>query len=131
MTKRLTAQDYTVGWLCALPQSELAAATQMLDERHTPIPMTIDDDDNSYTYGDINGHNVVIACLPPGQPGKISSQRLVQPLRRSFPGMKIHIFVGIGGGVPRRPPPEDPLEDIRLGDVVVGWAERTGDPAVV
>ena len=82
-------------------------------------------------YGSINHHNVVIACLPPGQPGKVSASRLVHPLSQSFPNIKIHLFVGIGGGVPRRPPPENAEEDIHLGDVVVGWAEQTGVPAVV
>ena len=128
---RFTPKDYTVAWLCALPQTELAAATQMLDSRHAALQLPVDDDDNSYTYGNINGHNVIIACLPPGQPGKISSQRLIHPLKKSFPNLKLHLFVGIGGGVPRNPEPEDPRNDIRLGDVVVGWAERTGDPAIV
>lgn len=128
---RLAPHDYTVGWLCALPESELAAATRMLDHRHFALQLILDDDDNTYTYGSINGHNVVIACLPPTQPGILSAQRLVQPLKKSFPKMKLHLFVGIGGGVPRTPSLEDPDKDIHLGDVVVGWTENPGDPAVV
>lgn len=127
---QLPAESYTVGWLCALARSELVAARQMLDRRHKPCDLPCDDE-NTYTYGSINGHNVVIACLPPGMPGTISALRLTQPLSRSFPNMKIHLFVGIGGGVPRSPPPDDPEQDIHLGDVVVGWAEQPGVPAVV
>ena len=128
--KRLTAQAYTVAWLCALPFSELVVATSMLDEEHQSLsPPT--HDENSYTYGSINGHHVVIACLPPGQPGKVSASKLVQPLSQSFPNLKIHLFVGIGSGVPRIPPPEDPEKDIHLGDVVIGWAEQAGVPGVV
>ena len=127
---QLKSLDYTVAWLCALPKSELVAATMMLDERHEELRLS-KQDKNQYTYGSINGHNIVVVCLPPGQPGKLSGLRLVQPLSQSFPNLRIHLFVGIGGGVPRNPSPEDPQQDIHLGDVVVGWAEKTGDPGVV
>jgi nucleoside phosphorylase len=127
---RLDRSDYTVGWLCALPLSELVAAKRMLDERHEHVQLDVDDD-NSYVYGSINGNNVVIACLPPGRPGTLSAARLIQPLSRSFPNMRIHLFVGIGGGVPYNPPLDAPEKDIHLGDVVVGWADETGAPAVV
>ena len=128
--KRLTAQAYTVAWLCALPLSELVVATAMLNEEHEPLSPPAHDD-NFYTYGSINGHNVVIACMPPGLPGKVSASNLVQPLRQSFPNLKIHLFVGTGGGVPRIPHPDNPEKDIHLGDVVIGWAERAGVPGVV
>ena len=127
---KLKPSDYTVAWLCALPKSELVAATMMLDERHEELRLN-QQDRNLYTYGSINGHNVVLSCLPPGQPGKLSGLRLVQPLSQSFPNLRIHLFVGIGGGVPRNPPPEDSQQDVHLGDVVVGWAVKTGDPGVV
>jgi len=127
---RLDRSDYTVGWLCALPLSELVAAKRMLDESHEPLRLDAHDD-NSYAYGSINGHNVVIACLPPGQPGTVSAARLIQPLSRSFPNMRMHLLVGIGGGVPYNPPLDAPEKDIHLGDVVVGWADETGAPAVV
>lgn len=124
-------QDYTVGWLCALPRSELTAARRMLDRPHKdPVNLNADDE-NSYFFGDINGHKVVITCMPPEETGILSAQKLVQPLKRSFPNMILHLFVGIGGGIPRNPPSKDPNEDIHLGDVVVGWAERAGVPAVV
>ncbi len=126
----LSAEDYTVGWLCALPKSELVAAIKMLDTKHPTLQLG-DNDSNTYTYGSINRHNVVIACMPPGMPGPVSAQKLVQPLNKSFPNMRIHLFVGIGGGVPRNSVPQDPNKDVHLGDVVVGWAEETGAPSVV
>ena len=61
-TKRQSSDDYTVGWISALPL-EMAAAKAMLDEIHD----TLDDrliDDNVYTLGTMCGYNVVIACLP-------------------------------------------------------------------
>ena len=127
---RLTAQAYTVAWLCALPLSELVVATAMLDEEHDPLSLP-SHDENSYTYGSINAHNVVVACMPPGQPGKVSASKLVQPLSQSFPNLKIHLFVGVGGGVPRIPPPDNPDKDVHLGDVVIGCAEEAGVPGVV
>ena len=128
---RLDHRDYTVGWLCAIAESELIAAKKMLDNRHKPPANPNQYDENVYEFGDINEHNVVIACMPPGQPGLVSSQRLVHPLKQSFPNLSIHLFVGIGGGIPRTPSLTDPDEDIHLGDVIVGWADRTGIPAIV
>ena len=128
---QFTNQDYTVVWLCALVKSELTAARKMLDHPHQDPVKFNKADGNSYFFGDIEGHNIVIACMPPGQPGNLSSQKLVQPLKQSFPNVEIHLFVGIGGGIPRNPPTKDPKMDVHLGDIVVGWAEQTGVPAVI
>ena len=127
---------YKVAWLCALPESELVAARMMLDHEHRKSAHENDSDHNTYYFGDINGHNVVITCMPPGLPGNVSASTTVQQLRASFPNVKIYLFVGVGGGVPRRFQPrdpwkDDPSKDIYLGDVVIGWAERTGVPSVV
>ena len=130
-TKRLLRrEEYTVAWLCALPLSEAVAAWTMLDEEHEELPQD-DNDENTYTYGSIKGHNIVIACMPPGQPGKVSASRMVQSLPISFPNLRIQLFVGIGGGIPCDPPTEDATKDIHLGDVVVGWPDETGASAVV
>ncbi|KAL8878667.1 MAG: hypothetical protein Q9198_003574 [Flavoplaca austrocitrina] len=105
----------------------------MLDHHHEkpePDQWLNDSDNNYYFYGDLNGHNVVIAPMPVAQPGKVSAQMLVAPLSSSFPRIRIALFVGIGGGVPRCPSPLDAIDDIRLGDVVIGWADP-GVPAVV
>ena len=103
----------------------------MLDEEHeSPINVN-EHDENSYIFGRIGGHNIVVACMPPQITGNLSAQKLVQPLRRSFPKMILHLFVGIGGGIPHNPPSRDSNEDIHLGDIVIGWAEQSGIPAVV
>jgi hypothetical protein len=62
---RLGRDDYSVGWICALPV-ELKAARAMLDEQHQ-LPAQRDVDNNSYTVGHIGIHNVVIAVLPAGR----------------------------------------------------------------
>lgn len=56
--------DYTVGWICALPDPELIAACGMLDEEHPMLLAADPEDTNSYTVGKIGPHDVVIACLP-------------------------------------------------------------------
>jgi nucleoside phosphorylase len=127
---QLKTDNYTVAWLCALPESELLAALYSLDEEHDPPNLKLADS-NSYHYGSINGHNIVIACMPPGDPGIVSANSLVQPLRANFRFLRIHLFVGLGGGVPFDPPCPLAKDDIHLGDVVIGWSSEVGGPAVV
>ncbi|PKX99697.1 hypothetical protein P168DRAFT_245669, partial [Aspergillus campestris IBT 28561] len=79
--------DYTVGWLCALSE-EMAAAEAMLDETHESLPLP-ESDDNSYTFGKVGGHCIVIACLP----GNLLSLHLDALFR-------FGLMVGIGGGIP-------------------------------
>ena len=126
---QLKREQYTVGWLCALWKSELLAARAMLDEEHEDVDLPYGDE-NAYTLGSIDGHHIVIACMPAGQPGAISASRLVEPLKRSFPRLQMHLFVGIGGGVPRNPVSQRPEENMFLGDVV-GWPQEVGANAVV
>ncbi|KAL4903146.1 hypothetical protein BDW74DRAFT_169079 [Aspergillus multicolor] len=104
-------QDYTVGWICALPK-ELAAAQALLDELHPPLPQD-SSDLNNYTLGRMGAHNVVMACLPSGVMGTVSAARVANNMRSTFRCLRFGLMVGIGGGVPG-------AEDVRLGDVVVG-----------
>ncbi|VUC27870.1 unnamed protein product [Clonostachys rosea] len=107
----LTFDDYTVGWVCALP-IEMAAAIAMLDCTHEVLPKK-PGDDNEYGFGNIGSHNIVIACLPSGHYGTNSAAVVANNMKRSFPSLETRLMVGIGGGVPLN-------ADIRLGDVVVG-----------
>ncbi|OHE97752.1 hypothetical protein CORC01_06957 [Colletotrichum orchidophilum] len=110
---------YTVAWICALP-IELVAAEAMLDEKHDVLPSrafygnAYTTDTNTYTLGNIEGHNVVITCLPADQYGTNNAANVVTNLVRTFPSTRLALMVGIGGGVPSS------ARDIRLGDVVVG-----------
>jgi nucleoside phosphorylase len=106
MAKRHLREDYTVGWVCALP-IELAAAQEMLGFDH-----------DLYTLGRIGKHNVVIACLPKGQTGTNSAATVAAQMMSAFTSIRFGLMVGIGGGVPT------PEADIRLGDVVVSQPEK-------
>lgn len=108
----LPNEDYTVGWICALPL-EAAAATSMLDEIHEEPRKRLPNDHNVYTLGHIGEHNVVIACLPAGVYGTNSAATVATQMLSSFESIRIGLMVGIGGGVP------SVERDIRLGDVVV------------
>lgn len=113
MAQQLRCEDYTVGWVCALPV-ELAAAQEMLDEEHI-TPQYDAHDTNLYTCGRIGEHNVVIACLPEGQTGTTSAATVATQMKTTFSATRFGLMVGIGGGVPS----EDGVSDVRLGDVVV------------
>ncbi|KJJ33049.1 putative kinesin light chain [Aspergillus flavus AF70] len=107
----LTHDQYTIAWICALPL-EMAAACAMLTKAHTPLPKA-STDPNAYELGELNGHFIVIACLPAGVYGKVSAATVVSRMRLTFPRLQFGLMVGIGGGVPSN------SNDIRLGDVVV------------
>lgn len=107
----LAHDDYTIAWICALPL-EAAAARAMLDETHDPLPIP-SSNTNAYTLGEVNGHHIVITCLPASVIGKVSAATIVSRMRSTFPRLQYGLMVGIGGGVPGK------NNDIRLGDVVV------------
>lgn len=109
--RRTRPDNYTVGWVCALP-IELAAAQEMLDERHEDSYRNANNT-NIYTLGRIGRHNVVIACLPYGQMGTNSAAAVAAQMQSAFMSIQFWLVVGIGGGVPKAD------QDIRLGDVVV------------
>ncbi|KAJ4016030.1 hypothetical protein NW752_006964 [Fusarium irregulare] len=110
--------QYTVGWICALPL-EMAAAKGMLDELH-PDPLQRDPGDhNTYRLGEVCGHNVVVACLPAGNFGVTSAATVATHMLRTFKSVRFGLMVGIGGGIPSA------SHDIRLGDVVVSQPGAT------
>ncbi|KAF2195923.1 purine and uridine phosphorylase [Zopfia rhizophila CBS 207.26] len=121
----LRYEDYTIGWISALPE-EAEAATHMLDDRDNGRFPFRPGDDNQYTPGEIAGHKVVIACLPKRTTGTVSAATLVSQMRQSFPNLRYGLMVGIGAGVPGQN--LDP--DIRLGDVVVASPSDISDSPV-
>jgi nucleoside phosphorylase len=106
-----THDDYKIAWICALPL-EVAAARVMLNRTHSPLPNP-STDSNAYELGELNGHYVVITCLPAGVYGTVAAANVVSRMRSTFPRLQHGLMVGIGGGVPGK------NNDIRLGDVVV------------
>ncbi|KAJ5916862.1 hypothetical protein N7504_000877 [Penicillium tannophilum] len=104
--------SYTVAWICAL-EEEYFCACRMLDEEYDGPEISEDNDDNTYVYGRITKHYVVIGCLPAGRYGTNSAARVARDMVRTFPRLRFALMVGIGGGAPTT------RNNIRLGDVVV------------
>jgi nucleoside phosphorylase len=110
--------EYTVGWICALP-SELAAAIAMLDEEYEGLKHQDSSDTNTYRLGRIGNHNVVMTCLPAGVHGIVPAASGSNNMARTFESLRFGLMVGIGGGAPNK------ANDIRLGDIVVSQPSGT------
>ncbi|PTB54394.1 hypothetical protein M431DRAFT_483175 [Trichoderma harzianum CBS 226.95] len=109
--KQLSYHAYTFGWICAL--------RCLLDEQHEQLPSAARDD-NSYLLGRMAGHNVVIAFTGSGNYGTNAAAQPTVHMIRPLHNIRFGLLVGVGGGAPNRPDPHDPLNDVRLRDVVVG-----------
>jgi nucleoside phosphorylase len=118
---RSTCDTYTVGWVATLP-CELDAAVLNLDHQHGDFSAD-PDDRNSYTLGEMSGHNVVIVFPGLGRSGIAPATHIVSNMMRTFRKIRFVLLVGIGGGAPGAPNARNPMRDIRLGDVVVGCPE--------
>ncbi|EWZ46459.1 hypothetical protein FOZG_02598 [Fusarium oxysporum Fo47] len=123
--RELDAALYTIAWVAPL-EIEAQAARHMLDNRHDGKFPISRGDDYVFLAGDINGQNIVIATLPPGQEyGTGSAAALASQIKKFFTNLWFGLLVGVTAGLPnlRKIPPID----IRLGDVLVGLSE--GDSA--
>ncbi|KAF3317211.1 hypothetical protein TWF173_000457 [Orbilia oligospora] len=92
----------------------MAAAVAMLDKVHAnPNLKKHTSDNNTYTLGEINNHNIAIACLPFRLYGTTPAATVAGQMSSTFTSIGSWLMVGIGGGVPSA------KVDIRLGDIVV------------
>ncbi|KAH8822041.1 hypothetical protein F5884DRAFT_894735 [Xylogone sp. PMI_703] len=115
--RKLSHEEYTVGWICPL-KVEKVAALEMLDEEHDALEQP-PADHNVYNLGSIGGHNVVITGLH--QAGNSPAATAVAQMLTTFPKVRFGLLVGIGGGVPVK----TESGFIRLGHVVV--SKPTGE----
>jgi hypothetical protein len=58
---RLLFEDYSVGWICAVPIS--AGGLPRHARLHSPAVVKKLEDANPYEFGNIGYHNTVLACL--------------------------------------------------------------------
>ncbi|GLA02670.1 hypothetical protein AnigIFM60653_002195 [Aspergillus niger] len=117
MPPRFDTSVYTVGWVCAI-KDEVTASRAFLDEEHEQPPRR-PNDNNVHIVGAMGEHKVVIAFPGAGSYGADVIAHTVAHMVRTFQNIRFGLMVGIGGGAPSAPDPKDPLNDIRLGDVVV------------
>ena len=126
----LNCSDYHVAWICPVADIELLPARLMLDEEHPTPPYDTHYDENTYICGAINSHAVVIGTCPQGETGNVNAGRLTGSMFKTFPNIRMAVLVGIGGGIPSPEVSRDSLENVHLGDVVVGWPGNS-EPACV
>ncbi|KAL4864489.1 nucleoside phosphorylase domain-containing protein [Aspergillus spectabilis] len=117
ISKQLHHGAYAVGWITYL-YCELLAARALLDEEHEGLPCP--QDPNTYILGRMGSHNVAIVFPGEGISGIAPTTEMVTHMVRTFPHIRFGLLVGTGGGAPGPPDLENPYNDIRLGDVVVG-----------
>jgi nucleoside phosphorylase len=116
--------EYTVGWICALP-IEMAAAKGMMDEEHgDPQTPPQQADQNTYILGRIGKFKVVVACLPKDEIGSSSAAAVARDMLHTFPNIRVGLLVGIGAGIPDYE--SNDVRDIRLGDVVISSDKENG-----
>ncbi|KAI9148795.1 kinesin light chain [Paramyrothecium foliicola] len=128
--KKLHRTNYYVAWIAPVSDLELLPSRLMLDEEHQTPDYDTSYDDNIYICGSMAGHNVVIATCPPGLTGNVNAGHVTGSMFKTFPGIRMALLVGIGGGVPVAYSSDDPTKNIHLGDVVIGWP-GDGGPACV
>ncbi|EGX49042.1 hypothetical protein AOL_s00079g263 [Orbilia oligospora ATCC 24927] len=117
--KTIPIEEYKIGWISALP-IEFAAARAVLDEEYeAPEPYTRLRDDNAYVFGRIGSHNTIIACLPAGRYGTASAAAVASQMYNTFPGIKLSLMVGVGGGAPSGR--NDIREDSVRGKIYQNW----------
>ncbi|RVD84000.1 uncharacterized protein DFL_005767 [Arthrobotrys flagrans] len=119
MAAKLRRDDYSVGWICAIP-IEIEAARKALDKIHPKLTIP-HGDENCYEFGEINGHNVVISWLPRAKYGLTNAAIVATRMRTTFTRLRFGLMVGVGGGAPSS------SNDIRLGDLVISQpTDRSG-----
>jgi hypothetical protein len=80
--RSLPPDQYTVGWICALP----IAAKAMLDEVHSPINSQTKADENNYALGSIGRHNVTLTCFT--EYGVVSAAVAAISMQNTFPRLR-------------------------------------------
>jgi hypothetical protein len=79
--------SYRLARICAL-QEEYRAACKMLDVSHFPTPQgmeAIANDENTYVFGKLEDHYVVLGWLPRGRMGIVNTPNVARDIIRSFP----------------------------------------------
>lgn len=108
--------DFRVALFCAL-SLEADAADAVFDEHWDDyqdfLPSKAAGDVNTYTFGRIGRHHVVLVHL--AAMGKVHSASAAAQCRTSFPNIELALIVGICGVAPYTPD----NEEIVLGDVII------------
>ncbi|KAJ5584296.1 uncharacterized protein N7459_004096 [Penicillium hispanicum] len=109
----LSHSDFTIAWITT-SRKDFTAAQQVLDDASHDAELELPKEDlNTYFYGRVGTHNILVMCLERRPYGTISASKAADGMLSSFPLIRVVLIVGTASGVPT-------LEDVRLGDVVIG-----------
>lgn len=107
-------ESYKIGIICALGK-ETNAVQSSFDHFFLAVeerPKTLKGDKNSYSFGTICGHHVVLAGI--GGTGNVPATDVAKDMERSFPSIELCLVVGICGVIPQYKE-----KQFILGDVVI------------
>ncbi|KAL4907770.1 hypothetical protein BDW74DRAFT_175552 [Aspergillus multicolor] len=83
----------------------------------------------SHILGTIGDHKVAVASVRcQNQSAAGDANLVIWDLLNTFPNIRVLVMVGIGAGMPDYE--SNPVQDVRLGDVVVGAASNGSDGGV-
>jgi hypothetical protein len=119
-TGTLTYEDFTVGWICRLPQV-FEAARDMLDEEYSTLSFP---DSHTYVLGKIGKHNVVIADPFSKALNWKSPSTVALKMISTFFNIRFIISTGVGSSS------STSSRHLRLGDVVVGTPDGSHNGVV-
>lgn len=105
--------------LCALKLEADAVETQISTFYNSQDYGIADGDPNTYTLGQLGGHDVVVVWMP--SEGNSLSSGATASLTSSFPRIDLALLVGVCAGVPWYSKSDRDVEVI-LGDVVISTA---------
>jgi hypothetical protein len=90
----------------------MAAAQNILDKRHNPLP-SHPYDDNVYTFDRIGDHNLIIAYLSFGVINIISAVNIARDIFYIFNSIRFDFIIDIGSGI------SNSGNNIRLNDIMI------------
>ncbi|GFF87380.1 G-protein beta WD-40 repeats containing protein [Aspergillus lentulus] len=115
-SQTFTHHDYSVGWICALPTTELMAAMVMLDEEHPVLPAA-DPQHDPNSFPDV-GSGLMVGILGGALYYGVQANGSVTPTEERVKDSEDS--EGSEGDI-------DNIRDIRLGDVVISLHSNSSD----
>ncbi|KAF3289301.1 hypothetical protein TWF970_003081 [Orbilia oligospora] len=117
-------KKYTIGWICDSSVG-LKVARHILDEGDDNKFLSGTTLARSYFLGRIGEHYIAVSDgTPENPPSPIRIMERVTTLLSNFPSIKVLLLVGVGHGM------QNSENNIRCGDIVVGFSDHTGNGLV-
>ena len=116
---KLSVQDFTIGWLCALSVEENAVIELLDVHLSDPTDRPWTKNGSLYKYGMIGGHRIVIRTLPTGSTDNATASAEINLMGVHFPNIQHFLATGIAGGLPGPIHPSNSSKNLHIGDVVI------------